>query len=105
MLVTVNDAIFYKDAKSNIMSLSHVVKRAQAKGEWDAERITVQVNGVTIVEAKEADGLYYIPVVQIGPSSQRNFSTVAAVNFDDPVWLWHRRLGHLGLQNMVELLD
>ena len=27
------------------------------------------------------------------------------VNFDDPVWKWHRRLGHLGFQNMLKLLD
>jgi hypothetical protein len=29
----------------------------------------------------------------------------ATVNFDDPVWKWHRRLGHLGFQNMLNLLD
>lgn len=29
---------------------------------------------------------------------------VAVVDFSDPVWKWHRRLGHLGLDNMRRLL-
>ena len=38
------------------------------------------------------------------PPGVRPPSVVALIDFTHPVWKWHRRLGHIGLDNMIKLL-
>ena len=50
-------------------------------------------------------GLYHLDAEKpLSPFESKEF-VAATVNFNDPVWKWHRRLGHLGFQNMLSLLD
>lgn len=40
---------------------------------------------------------------QVMPYGAKPPLVVAAINFNDPVWKWHRRLGHLSFENMRRL--
>jgi hypothetical protein len=51
------------------------------------------------------NGLYYLNAEKALNLFELGEVVAATVNFDDPVWKWHRRLGHLGFQNMLNLLD
>lgn len=46
-----------------------------------------------------------VPETDNPPPSPPPFPTPEVdIDYDDPVWTWHRRLGHLGFDNMIKLL-
>ena len=61
--------------------------------------------GYKIGYATFDNGLYHLKVETASNAFASGEVVAATVNFDDPVWKWHRRLGHLGFQNMLNLLD
>ena len=65
-------------------------------------------DGVEIGRALASSGLYHLSIVsdeQLNEPAESETELVAAViDMDDPVMVWHRRLGHLGFESMRKLL-
>lgn len=82
--------------------MSQLAKRGGAHGKWSKAGITIWLGAYEVTTAVESQGLFYLQA-DIPPTTfDRPF--VGLVDLDDDVWSWHRRLRHLGLQNMINLL-
>ncbi|SCN96432.1 uncharacterized protein FFFS_02244 [Fusarium fujikuroi] len=102
MPLTILEAAYAPSAKYNIVSMSYLAKRAKICGKWNESCVTLEYDGCEVGQALLIDGLYHLSVK---PSLPAQTAFVGSINYDHPVWIWHRRLGHLSLQNMVNLLD
>ncbi|KAL7767857.1 hypothetical protein ACKLNR_002158 [Fusarium oxysporum f. sp. zingiberi] len=102
--LTIVSAAYAPKAKYNIVSLSYLTQRAQLHGSWNNNRISILQDDLEVGSATLCNGLYHMDLASI-PDEAKMDNFVGTVNFDHPVWVWHRRLGHLGLQNMINLLD
>jgi hypothetical protein len=81
------------------------VEKAKLTGIYNDQYMTwINDAGHTIGHAIYRKGLFHLETAK--PLSKRIQQDImaATVDFDDPVWKWHRRLGHLGFQNMLNLL-
>ncbi|KAH0166409.1 hypothetical protein KCU67_g4321, partial [Aureobasidium melanogenum] len=56
------------------------------------------INNSTTEDESEDEETVHMPPETIPPFA------VPEIDYDDPVWVWHRRLGHLGFDNMMKLL-
>lgn len=66
------------------------------------EPILLQANSTTDAEAVGEDSTRTLDQ-QLPPGVQPPF-VVSLLDYDDPVWKWHRRMGHLGVQSLRDLL-
>jgi hypothetical protein len=64
--------------------------------------ILLQVKNTRKAEAVEKDSTQ-APDQQLPPGVQPPF-VVSLLDYDDPVWKWHRRMGHLSVQSLRDLL-
>lgn len=101
--LTILQAAYAPRAKYNIISMTYLAERANLQGRWDASCITIEHGGREVGQAKVTGGLYHLSVAQDSLLNPTAF--IGHIDFDDPVWIWHRRLGHLSLQSMINLLD
>ena len=108
--------------RCNILSLSLLGKVGSLKGCWSTDKIEILTNNdEPVCSATEQEGLYVLNFTRYGTKtattkqlytkSQISVSggvrppcIVATIDFREKVWKWHRRLGHLGLENLRRLL-
>lgn len=101
--LTILQAAYAPNAKYNIISVTYLATRAGLKGCWDSSRFTIEHEGREVGVAQVVEGLYHLRIETDVPPESTAFA--GNINYDNPVWTWHRRLGHLSLQNMINLLD
>lgn len=108
--------VFYApDARLNLLSISALCKKAGLKFYGDHESLSLIdpenheelaycpcYEGVYILQIQ--DTLTQAVVEEVSNETPGELITAPAVNFDHPVWLWHRRLGHISLPAMRKLL-
>jgi hypothetical protein len=71
--------------------------------QWrEGEPISLQVNDAGDTEAV-GDNCTLAPDQHLPPGVQPPF-VVSLLDYDDPVWKWHRRMGHLSIQSLRDLL-
>ena len=106
--LTLNDVAYAPASRCNLISISKLAQ-AGVHGSWDPSTNNMELRtaeGYNIGNAKQEGGLYQLQLVSTphtSPSSGMPF--VANVDFADPVWMEHRRLGHLSLQRMIQLCE
>ena len=62
--------------------------------------------GYVLTEAKLKDELYYLKLASTpAPSETKPFTVrfAALIDFNDPVWSLHRRLGYLSIESIRKL--
>jgi len=100
--VLLRHALYAPSARCNLLSLCKLLQEGDTKQEADPSSMRFYKNGREMGYTKPVNGLYHLAV-----STQSSIGTTpiaAMVDWDHPVWKWHRRLGHLSLQNMRNLL-
>jgi hypothetical protein len=103
--VSLSEVAYAPQGKCNLFSGGMFAKKAKVTGVYNDQYMTwVNDAGHSIGHAIFRKGLYYLDTRQFHNEVVSGDVVVATVDFDDPVWKWHRRLGHLGLQNMLNLL-
>ncbi|PIA89589.1 Retrovirus-related Pol polyprotein from transposon TNT 1-94 [Cercospora beticola] len=112
--------------RCNILSTSLLLcMNEEIVGQWDKDSIRICTSdGLEVARARQTNGLYelalhpqvslYKPTGQVDDSKAAPLESMppgvrppyvaATIDFSDPVWKWHRRMGHLGLDNMRRLL-
>ncbi|KAI3273618.1 hypothetical protein DTO003C3_10326 [Penicillium roqueforti] len=103
--VSLSEVAYAPRGKCNLFSGGMFTRRAKVTGIYNEQYMTwMNDAGHMIGHAIFGNGLYHLDATQL-PSDDMTGGVIAAiVDFDDPVWKWHRRLGHLGFQNMLSLL-
>jgi hypothetical protein len=105
----INNVHLAKDLRFNILSLSRLAKSVGMYGTWNVDEIILYTrDGQLFAKAPMKNGLYYLKLEQlvnnVNTLHQYDPVTIATINLNEKVWLWHRRLGHLGWDNMRKLL-
>lgn len=105
--LTLNDVAYAPTSRCNLISVSKLAM-AGIHGSWKADNHVIQLltdNGYIIGNAPLKGGLYHLQLKTTLSQKVRlpEVPFSANVNFNDPVWKEHRRLGHLGLQRMIDL--
>jgi hypothetical protein len=104
--VTLSEVAYAPQGKCNLFSGGMFAKKAKLTGVYNDQYMTwINCQGHKIGHAIFENGLYHLDVEKALKPFESGEVVAATVNFDDPVWKWHRRLGHLGFQNMLNLLD
>ncbi|KFY80857.1 hypothetical protein V499_00312 [Pseudogymnoascus sp. VKM F-103] len=105
---TFSEVVFSPSARANLLSISELAKKADITSIFNSQGMTFQTkDGFQVGRALLKNGLYFVDCSWRSPEDTYNTqhqTTANLVEFDDPVWKWHRRLGHLGIQNMRTLL-
>lgn len=100
--LVLSDVAYCPEAYCNLVSLSLLAKKANLHGEWNAGGITLKSSdNEFLTTAAESSGLFFLDPLLPNPVAPLH---AAVVDFNHPVWEWHRRLGHLGWQSMINLL-
>ncbi|KAI7778219.1 Uncharacterized protein LA080_002484 [Diaporthe eres] len=100
--LVLSDVAYYPTAYCNLVSLSLLSKKANLHREWSAKGITLKSSDRDfLTTAAESGGLFILRPLPFIPAPP---AVVALTNFNHPVWEWHRCLGHLGWQSMIDLL-
>jgi hypothetical protein len=93
--------------RCNLLSLGLLANKAGVQGHWNDRGLTLSTRDQKdIGYAPLSAGLFRVHIMPLsGEVSLFESSEViaAAINFDDPVWRMHRRLGHLSFQGMLNL--
>lgn len=98
------DVAYAPGSSCNLLSISKLAN-AGLSGIWDHDKMhLVTREGFRIGTVKMTNGLYYLAIDNL-PIDQKQAQLPFAgnVDFDDPVWKWHRRLGHLSFDRMLKL--
>ena len=104
--VSLSDVAYAPQGKCNLFSGGIFAQKAKLTGVYNDQYMTwVDKQGRQIGHAIFENGLYHLDIKKEFNPFESGEVVAATVNFDDPVWKWHRRLGHLGFQNMLKLLD
>jgi gag-polypeptide of LTR copia-type/GAG-pre-integrase domain len=104
--VSLSEVAYAPQGKCNLFSGGMFAKKAKLTGVYNDQYMTwINDQGHQIGHATFENGLYHLNAKKALSLFELGEVVAATVNFDDPVWKWHRRLGHLGFQNMLNLLD
>ncbi|KAJ5109551.1 hypothetical protein N7532_002196 [Penicillium argentinense] len=104
--VSLSEVAYAPQGKCNLFSGGLFVQKAKVTGVYNDRYMTwINDHGHTIGHAIFGKGLYQLDATRLSKGHDPIDGIAATVDFDDPVWKWHRRLGHLGFQNMLSLLD
>lgn len=108
-----SDVAYAPNGRCNLLSLHIFLSTTQTQAKFTVDKVIFHdvVLG-EIASAEQKDGLYYL---SLGPTISTHVQSAllsqveegplpTVLNPNDPVWMWHRRLGHLSLQNMRNLL-
>ena len=100
-----SEAVFAPNSSCNLLSLQMLATKAGMHGTWDKDKITICTKqGDLVGQAHLRDGMYHVEVESRETKTKNPPIAAATVDFDDPVWKWHRKLGHLSWENMRKLL-
>ena len=102
--LTLNDVAYAPTSRCNLLSISKLAQ-AGVHGCWGPKANVMQLKseGEHIIgNASMENGLYHLDLA-FTHTEIPDDTFVANVDFDDPVWKEHRRLGHLSLQRMIQL--
>ena len=104
--VSLSEVAYAPQGKCNLFSGGMFAQKAKLTGIYNDQYMTwINDKGHKIGHAIFDNGLYHLKVGTASNPFESGEVVAATVNFDEPVWKWHRRLGHLGFQNMLKLLD
>lgn len=104
--VSLSEVAYAPQGKCNLFSGGMFAQKAKLTGVYNDQYMTwINTRGHKIGHATFENGLYHLNVEKAYNPFESGEVVAATVNFDDPVWRWHRRLGHLGFQNMLNLLN
>ena len=102
--VSLSDVTYAPQGKRNLFSGGMFVKKAKLTGVYNKQYMTwINDAGHTIGHAIYRKGLYHLDVTKFLSEDISGDVMAATVDFDDPVWKWHRRLGHRGFQSMLNM--
>ena len=105
--LSLSDVAYAPKGCCNLLSVGMLAKKAGIRGRFDDNNMILSTaEGADVGYAKFHNGLYHISIDEITKPTDPFASgevIAAVVDFDDPVWRMHRRLGHLGLQSMLNL--
>ena len=124
VILELSKVAYAPNVRCNILSQSALGQFGDLRGLWNKRGITIETqHGESVAEATERDGMYYLKVRKLTstrceydattllqesscpvmPTGSKPPLVVATIDFNDPVWKWHRRLGHLSFENMRRL--
>jgi len=104
--VSLSEVAYAPQGKCNLFSGGMFAQKAKLTGIYNDQYMTwINDQGHEIGCATFENGLYHLDAEKVPTPFESGEVVAATVDFDDPVWKWHRRLGHLGFQNMLKLLD
>ncbi|SMY19984.1 unnamed protein product [Zymoseptoria tritici ST99CH_1A5] len=99
-----SNVAYAPNSRCNLLSTSKLAK-AGIVGSWEADGeklFTPEFFHFATAEMK--NGLYHVRLSGQGHyETEPQIPIAANVDFDHPVWTWHRRLGHLSLERMRRL--
>jgi hypothetical protein len=107
---TLSETVYAPDARCNLISGFAICDKANLSAFHNNEHYTLyNTNREEVLYARAENGLFKVeaqtpPLVLSVGSDYIEEQMAATIDFDDPVWKWHRRLGHLGLESMRKLL-
>lgn len=105
--LTLNDVAFAPNSRCNLISVSKLAA-AGLRGSWaENGMLLLTEDNFEVGMATLTNGLYHLSIKQAACPATTTAAApfVASVDFDDPVWKEHRRLGHLSLDRMIRLVD
>ena len=101
--LTLTDVAYAPGAHCNLVSMSGLALKAGVSGTWDKDGVTLRTkNGYDFGRAVFQDGLYFMDINPSTPVGEKDVDCPpqakphVALNYQDEVWKWHRRFGHLG---------
>ena len=101
--ILLEDVFYAPMGRCNLLSVSKLLADGSLSIEADDAGMTLRKDGHGIGCAPTVRRLYHLRASV--PQSKLGTEPVAAfVDFEHPVWKWYRRLGHLSLGNMRNLL-
>lgn len=104
--VSLSEVAYAPEGKCNLFSGGMFVRKAKVTGVYNEKYMTwIDGAGFTVGHAIFDNGLYHLKATKVSSQDIPDNLIAATIDFDDPVWIWHRRLGHLGFQNMLMLLN
>ena len=103
--LVLNDVAYSPTSRCNLLSLSKLAKAGMIGSciTGGDQMILKAHDNFTVGTADQINGLYHIRLYSAITENKVHKTFVANVDFADPVWKEHRRLGHLGLQRMLQL--
>lgn len=103
---SLSEVAYAPQGKCNLFSGGMFARKVKLTGIYNDKYMTwIDGQGRKIGHATFENGLYHLKARKALNPFESGEIVAASVDFSDPVWKWHRRLGHLGLQNMLKLLD
>ena len=103
------ECLFIPSSRCNLISLSRIAEsELNLSGVWNRSQVTIeygtggerQVIGVADIQDK-------LPVLRLyreeNPTKPKMEDLALNIDFKDPVWSWHSRLGHLSIEVMRHL--
>jgi hypothetical protein len=103
IILTLGEVAYAPNSRCNLLSIPTLIRRANMAVFMDmAGMVLYDADRKDIAFAPLDNGLFLMAVTSTAPDSARSVAA-AAVDFNDPVWHEHRRLGHLSIQNMRHL--
>ena len=97
-------AVYVPTGRCNLISLSLLDERGGFSGDWGGGRITFKHGGELVFSATITNGLFHVPVVNGFSRASPGAKIAGNVDYSDPVWAWHCRLGHPNIETMRKLL-
>lgn len=104
------NVLYSPEARCNLLSINQLTSNHPVTATFQGRtgRITDSQNNV-LMQIKVRDGLYELELHQPTPSEQVSNQIPQRQAFllelNDPVWKWHRALGHMSIQNMKLLAE
>ena len=106
VMVSLSEVAYAPQGKCNLFSGRMFTQRAKLASVYDDQYMTwINDQGHQIGHAVFKNGLYHLDAKKALNPFESGEVVTAAINFDNPIWKWHCQLGHLGFQNMLNLLD
>lgn len=109
--LSLSEVALAPNARCNLLSVSALCEKAKLTATLSSSMIRFEdQNGEEIGYAIAENGLYRLIIDSEPEKDAHQENTVqpkivSVVDFqNNPVWIWHRRLGHLGLESMRKLL-
>jgi hypothetical protein len=97
--------VYAPSSRCNLLSLTEIAKKSGLRGHWGEDKLTFETReGVEIGHALTNDGLYHVSLAPQPHLISSRVKHAAMIDFNDPVWKWHRRLGHISFENLRRLL-
>lgn len=105
--LSLSDVAYTPKARCNLVSIHALVSKINGHFVFDSDGATLYDSiGQEVAYADAENSLYALRIQELPTVEppRKEARMVAHLDFqNDPVWIWHRRLGHLGLESMKKL--